>query len=459
MTTHHAEKDTPVAARLRVLLAGIPPWFPVKKAGQQLRAIGREVAGIDARAADETVRASITTAMTLLLQEAVRATWPRGWHPADLQRVVARQVGVNGTLLLGDAIAAELATYAPSTIDPDWHEQVRELDMSVHWPATTTWAAHRLGEVGGRIDELTQPWAGTCHVLAHLPDIGRIGPLPGQARAGTVPTSAAVDARVLARVRAILAKAESTNYPAEAETFTDAAQKLMARHSIDSAMLAAAEPDFARHGPSARRIGVEAPYELPKVQLLNAVGDANRCRSVWTKEYGFVTLVGFAEDAAATETLFTSLLVQATRAMAAHGSRIDLAGQSRTRSFRQSFLTSFAARIGERLAEVARSAEDEAASGVDAEPLPDARGYGAEGDARGGAGMAGRDGMVGRGVGRELAKVLADRRDAVAAETDRLFPRVTTRGRSALLDREGWIAGHAAAETASLGARSGTITS
>lgn len=444
MTTFTPEPGAAVTARLRELLAGIPPWLPVKEAGSLLRSISREVAAIDARAG---ARASVTTAMAQVLQEAVRATWPRGWHPADLQRTVARQVGVNGTLLLGDAIAAELATYAHSTIHPDWHEQVHELDMSVHWPATTTWVAHRLDEVEGKIQEVSQPWAAVCHVLTHLPAIGRIGPLPGQARTGAAPTSAAVDARMLARVRAILAKAESTNYPAEAETFTDAAQKLMARHSIDAAMLAASEPDAAAHGPSARRIGIEAPYELPKVQLLSAVAAANRCQAVWTKDFGFVTLVGFAEDAAATETLFTSLLVQATRAMSAHGSRIDRAGQSRTRSFRQAFLTSFAARIGERLAQAARSAEDEAASEVDTGHLPDAQG-----------GVRERGGTTAGPSGRQLARVLADRRDAVAAETSRLFPHVTTRGRPTPLDREGWIAGHAAAEAASLGTRCGDIT-
>ncbi|MFC7722126.1 DUF2786 domain-containing protein [Nonomuraea recticatena] len=38
-------------------------------------------------------------------------------------------------------------------------------------------------------------------------------------------------------MRALLAKAESTTYEAEAETFTSAAQSLMAKYSIDAAML------------------------------------------------------------------------------------------------------------------------------------------------------------------------------------------------------------------------------
>ncbi|MGK2853007.1 MAG: hypothetical protein ACSLE3_02685, partial [Microbacteriaceae bacterium] len=48
------------------------------------------------------------------------------------------------------------------------------------------------------------------------------------------------------------------------------------------------------------------------------------------------------------EVLTTSLLVQANRAMLAAG-RQTASGQARTRSFRQSFLVSYALRIGERL--------------------------------------------------------------------------------------------------------------
>jgi hypothetical protein len=52
------------------------------------------------------------------------------------------------------------------------------------------------------------------------------------------------------------------------------------------------------------------------------------------------------------------LLVQATRAMVAEGSQISHTGTSRTRSFRQSFLIAYAARIGERLEEATSQAVD-----------------------------------------------------------------------------------------------------
>lgn len=69
-------------------------------------------------------------------------------------------------------------------------------------------------------------------------------------------------------------------------------------------------------------------------------------------------------DLEITEVLATSLLVQATRAVVAEGRHVGHAGTSRTRSFRQSFLVSYAVRIGERLAEAGARAHD---------PVDDAR--------------------------------------------------------------------------------------
>src|SRR6266542_1750579 len=91
----------------------------------------------------------------------------------------------------------------------------------------------------------------------------------------------------------------------------------------------------ARDEPVGRRIGIENPYEAPKVLLLDAVAGANRCRAIWSSSFGFVTVLGFAADIAAVELLFTSLLVQATTAMMHAGSRRDAHGRSTTRSFRQ----------------------------------------------------------------------------------------------------------------------------
>ena len=101
---------------------------------------------------------------------------------------------------------------------------------------------------------------------------------------------------------------------------------------------------------------MDNPYEAPKVTLLQTVAQANRCRTVWLRDLGLVTVIGFPPDLDAAELLFTSLLVQANSAMLRAGGAKD-AWAVGSRAFRQSFLVSYAVRIGERLAEAAGQAE------------------------------------------------------------------------------------------------------
>src|SRR5437879_5887944 len=159
---------------------------------------------------------------------------------------------------------------------------------------------------------------------------------------------------MLERVRALLAKAESTTFPEEADALTVKAQQLMARHAIDEAMLAAGDP---REAVESRKVWLDRPYEAEKARLLAQVAAANRTRTVWIKEIGVVIVIGFGPDLGVIELLFTSLLVQATRAMTTAPRRAD----GRTRSFRQSFLVGYAGRIGERLREATSAATRDAA--------------------------------------------------------------------------------------------------
>jgi Protein of unknown function (DUF2786) len=261
--------------------------------------------------------------------------------------------------------------------------------------------------------------------LNTCPQIEMLCPPPGQARRRPVSAAATGDraahARQLDRVRALLAKAESTSFPEEAESYTAKAQELMARYSIDHALLS--DETGSREEPLGRRVGVDNPYEAPKVLLLDAVAKANRCRTVWSKEFGFVTVLGFPSDVDAVELLFTSLLVQATSAMVQAGSRRDAYGRSSTRSFRQSFLTAYAQRIGERLTAATQEATEQAS--------------------RAQAGQPGAD---------RLLPVLASRDASVGAMTAELFPDLTDHS-VAITNREGWAHGRAAADRAHLNAR------
>ncbi|MEV4456078.1 DUF2786 domain-containing protein [Microbispora sp. NPDC049633] len=361
------------------------------------------------------LRALVDRALLDALNRHVTLAWERGWQPADVVRLVGRRLEARHVRLVTDAVAAEMRAYAAATVDERWLDQLAALGATVWWGRDE----ECLREDGDRIGMVACALR-VIRLLATLPPLERLCPVPGTARRTPGSRGGAVDERMLARVRALLAKAESTEFEAEAETFTAAAQSLMARHSIDAALLAARTAGQSGAGrPEGRRLGVDAPYEGPKAMLLDVIASANHCRSVWSRHFGFATVLGFPADLAAVEVLFTSLLVQATTAMRLAGSRRDGLGRSRTRSFRQSFLAAYAQRIGERLREAAGQAMREAAADT----------------------------------GRDLLPVLAAREAEVEARVEELFPTLTMVGAGAISNREGWISGRAAADRAVLDPR------
>jgi len=275
--------------------------------------------------------------------------WQHGWQPYDLDQVVRRRLGPVHREVLAAMLAQEIRAYPKSTVDPRWHAQLAELGaqpVQVDGVASSAaWSAR----VAGAPAEV---FVAALELLALLITLGPIAiqlPPPGKARTGGATAALSdEDERALSRVRALLAKAESTSFPEEAEALSAKAQELMARHSLHRLVVETAE-----HGETpiaSRRLWLEAPYAGAKAMLVNQVAEANRCTAVWTEALGFMTVVGHERDLSGVELLVTSLLVQATRAMLSpqHGSVGVRTGS--TRSFRQSFLVAYAGRIGERLA-------------------------------------------------------------------------------------------------------------
>ena len=152
---------------------------------------------------------------------------------------------------------------------------------------------------------------------------------------------------MLDRVRALLAQAESTTFEAEADTFTAKAQQLMTRHAIDASMLSCGSTNDEQ--PVTIRIAIDEPYVEGKAHLLHRVARHSRCRAAYHRHCALSSVVGFADDIAATEILFTSLLVQAQAAMRAAAAASPAGARARSRAFRSSFLVAYAQRVGERL--------------------------------------------------------------------------------------------------------------
>lgn len=394
-------------------------------AGDRQRAEA-SIQGLLAHGVDPRATATINRRLRELLIAPIGLAWSRGWRPIDLHSYVGRELDGNAQAILGDGMAAQLATYAAPTLATRWPDQLRAIDATCWWPARSDFLTER-----SRADGL-EPTLRTALDLAvlvtMLPTIERIDPLPGTARADrTRPVPAEVDPRILERVRRMLAQAESTPYEAEAATFTAAAQSLMTRHSLDVAMLSASTDRLPDEAAPAR-VWVERPYEQEKVRLLQAVADANRCRTVWSVRLGFATIVGHATDLATVETIFTSLLLQATRAMLREGSQFTSAGTSRTRSFRRSFLTAYAVRIGDRLREATDAETESAMTAADSDVCAPEN----------------------SGSSRALVRVLAERSAHVDALFDELFPTVVHTQRRPPTDPQGWAAGQRAADTATI---------
>ncbi|HCT76125.1 MAG TPA: hypothetical protein DGT23_05915 [Micromonosporaceae bacterium] len=336
-----------------------------------------------------------------VLESAITTAWTRGWQPADLAGYLRRKAGTQGERLVADLIATEMRRYAPTTVDPHWQSQLS---------AEVWWASE---------EEFLRRWPERQRnqmfvLLSRLPTLPVLCALPGQARPGA--SAVQIDPRMLDRVRALLAKAESTDFPEEAETYSAKAQELMARHSIDYALLMASRG--TREAASGRRIQVDNPYESPKALLLSITAQANRSRSIWSRDLGFATVLGFPADVAAAELLYTSLLVQATSAMVHAGTPAD----RRVASFRRSFLTGYAHRIDQRLQQATAAASESAE----------------------------------REHGRAMLPVLASRAEAVTEAVKEHFPDVITT-KATVGNRAGWIAGQVAADRANLRTHHGAL--
>ena len=363
---------------------------------------------------------------SMRVRQALVAAWEHGWQPLDLVHVVRRSRS-RLVPLLGAAIAAQARSVQAEQIVPQaWLDQlgaVADEALAAAPNGSADWLVRSVTGQGVRLIDVWTDLVQLLEMLTTLPVLEQLVPPPsawGRPTASSRPDDDASErGRLLNRIRTLLAKAENTEFAAEAETFTAKAQDLMTRHAIDAALL----HESADHPIDVRgaRVHINNPYAAEKVHLLNQVARANRSRAVWNSSLGLATVIGTPTDVDQVEMLFTSLLIQATRAMVEAGTRRAGAGlQGRTTpleppafqrsaSFRRSFLMSYALRIGERL----NQANDAATASY----------------------------------GSALVPLLQRQTSAVQAEFDRLFPH-TREGRAGRYNMLGWDAGRAAADRA-----------
>ncbi|WP_285505216.1 DUF2786 domain-containing protein [Actinokineospora sp. NBRC 105648] len=313
------------------------------------------------------------------LTRCLELLWQRGWLPAEAVRAVPRPLSA----LASAAVAHACAGFPAAGLHPRWRADLAELGPP------------RPLLPGPLTPGLTSVVELVAALMA-LPRLPRTAPAPGGFTGAT--DRAGVDRRVLERVRGLLAKAESTPFAAEAEALSAKAQELMARYAFEQAVLTADEPVEAATG----RLWLDAPYQGPKAQLVDAVATANHCRAVFYARLGCVALVGHETDLEIVQVLAESLLVQSARALR----RAPATG----RSYRHAFLVAYAHRVQQRLTEATAHARPDSTA---------------------------------------LVPVLASRTRAVETKFDTLFPGIRTR-RTTVTNPTGWTAGLAAADQADL---------
>lgn len=352
----------------------------------------------------------LDVAADLAVNEALAAAWEHGWQPSDVHEIACRRLKPAEVRYLGEAIVLESRRYAPATVHPQWRAEIARIAAGVGASAPSPQMWRWATSTGAGHHETLTVVLKLLNLLGRIPAVQALLPLPGAYR--HTATAASDGGKALGKVRALLAKAEATEFPDEAEALSAKAQELMSRYSLNEAL---AQHDGGRPAAAAaRRIWIDNPYATAKAALVQVVCAANRCRAVWAEGLGFVTVIGCETDLNLVELLTTSLLVQASRAMLGAGR--GGGAQARSRSFRQSFLVAYAQRIGERL--------DSASASATAEVKRDGR----------------------------LVPVLAANNRAAEELTQRIFPATVPRP-VAVSNGAGWGAGRAAANLAVLDAR------
>jgi Protein of unknown function (DUF2786) len=179
------------------------------------------------------------------------------------------------------------------------------------------------------------------------------------------------DDKMLARIAALLRKAENTDNVHEAEAYLAAAQRLATTTSIDLAVARSHSAERTKAQlPTQRTITIGAAGTRglrTYVQLFVVIAAANDVKCDVASNSTFVYAYGFAEDIDATHALYASLVVQMVKASDAYLAT----GNHRptpTITARLNFQLAFGARVGRRLSEAGEQARQEAQHEPDDRP-------------------------------------------------------------------------------------------
>lgn len=168
------------------------------------------------------------------------------------------------------------------------------------------------------------------------------------------------------KIAKLLAKAEGTDNPLEAEAYTAKAIELMAKYAIDAALIESTRT--VKTDVIIRRdislTGLQ--YPQVKADLVHIVSQAFRCQSVLSQQWQYeggkkvrvrrMAIIGYESDVDHVTTLIYSLLIQQANAMM--NTRVPATVHGKT--FRQSFAMGFNNAIADRFREINNRVRSEA---------------------------------------------------------------------------------------------------
>ncbi len=191
---------------------------------------------------------------------------------------------------------------------------------------------------------------GVAHPSGTLVDMARSGATQRHTDQAAAAAEVAAQEALIAKVRKLLAMAERSPHPDEADAFSRKAAELIAAHRIEPSRLRADQGPLQVLDVAIGR----GAYVRARLALLQAVAEAHSCRVVFGPgpEGTVAHVAGRVDDLRTVELLYTSLHAQASGRLAA-GRRSTAAA---TQQWRRSFLFGFAAQVGQMLDEINRIA-------------------------------------------------------------------------------------------------------
>lgn len=275
------------------------------------------------------------------IQQGLLAAARKGWTPDDLRHLLGSRIDhlLFRTLsLLDDTV--------PAAIHQAWRRQCHPVSR---FPLSTA----ALEECRDLLRQL-QP----LHDHALLGD-GQDVADNDQALARLTPAQL----KAHHRIRALLRKAESTTFEAEAGALVAKAQQLRQHYRIET-VGATGPGEGDTPLPSslqAQRIYLRAPWIKHQYSLLARIAQVNGCATMLLTATGIATVLGTGDDLRYVADLFASLNRQREHFMRTSPGAHEAAARGETSAYRRSFMIAYTHRLGELLAAASRSASGEAA--------------------------------------------------------------------------------------------------